>query len=63
MVQNKESCRAADRDAPRSSPLVWFAMAAVAAAMLASLAVAAAKSGGLDRLLPKDQPFVPYFTT
>jgi hypothetical protein len=38
-------------------------MAAVAAAMLASLAVAATKSGGLERLLPKDQPFVPYFTT
>jgi hypothetical protein len=36
---------------------------AVAAALLLLLAVAAAKSGGLDRLLPKDQLFVPYFTT
>jgi hypothetical protein len=36
---------------------------AVAAALLFSLAVAAAMSVGLDRLLPKDQLFVPYFTT
>jgi hypothetical protein len=62
MVQIRESCRAAGPRAPRSSPLAWFAMA-VAAALLVSLAIAAAKSGGLDRLLPKDQPFVPYFTT
>jgi hypothetical protein len=62
MVQTRESCRAAGLRAPRSSPVVWFAMA-VAAALLLSLAVAAAKSGGLDRLLPKDPLFVPYFTT
>jgi hypothetical protein len=55
------SCRAAGPRAPRS-PVVWFAMA-VAAALLLSLAVAAAMSDGLDRLLPKDQLFVPYFTT
>jgi hypothetical protein len=36
---------------------------AVAATLLLSLTVAAAKSGGLDRLVPKDQQFVPYFTT
>jgi hypothetical protein len=30
---------------------------------VAALAVAAAKSDGLDRLLPKDRQFVPYFTT
>jgi len=62
MVQIRESCQAASPRAPRSSPVAWFAMA-VAAALLISLAVAAAKSGGLDRLLPRDQPFVPYFTT
>ena len=62
MVQIRESCRTAGPRAPRSSPVVWFAMA-VAAALLFSLAVAAAKSDGLDRLLPKDQLFVPYFTT
>jgi hypothetical protein len=62
MVQIRESCRAAGPRAPRSSPVVWFAMA-VAAALLLSLALVAAKSGGLDRLLPKDQLFVPYFTT
>jgi hypothetical protein len=62
MVQIIESCRAAGPSAPRSSPVVWFALAA-AAALLLSLVVAAAKSGGLDRLLPKDQLFVPYFTT
>jgi hypothetical protein len=62
MVQMRESCRAAGPRAPRSSPAVWFAMA-VAAALLLLLAVAAGKSGGLDRLLPKDQLFVPYYTT
>ncbi len=62
MVQVRERCRAAGPRAPRSSPVVWFATA-LAAALLVSLAVAARKSGGLDRLLPKDQPFVPYFTT
>jgi hypothetical protein len=36
---------------------------AVAAVVFVSLALAAAKSGRLDGLLPKDQPFVPYFTT
>jgi hypothetical protein len=60
MVQIIESCRAAGPRAPRS--VVWLAMA-VAATLLPWLAVAAAKSGGLDRLLPKDQLFVPYFTT
>jgi hypothetical protein len=62
MVQIRVGCRAAGPRAPRSSPVVWFAMG-VAAALLLLLAVAAAKSGGLDRLLPKDRLFVPYFTT
>ena len=62
MVQIRESCRAAGPSAPRSSPLLWLALA-VAAALLAWVAVAAVNSGGLDRLLPKDQPFAPYFTT
>jgi hypothetical protein len=62
MVHIRESCRAAGPRVPQSSPVVWFA-SAVAAALLVSLAVAAARSGGLNRLLPKDQPFVPYFTT
>lgn len=57
-----ESCRAAGPHAPRSSAVMWFAIAA-AAALLLALAVVAAGSGGLDRLLPKDQLFVPYFTT
>jgi len=56
MVQIRESCQAAG-PAPRSSPIAWFAMA-VAAALLVSLALAAARSSSLDRL-PKDQPFVP----
>jgi len=62
MVQMRESCRATGPRAPQSSPVVWFAIA-IAAALLLSLAVAAARSGGLDRLPPKDQLFVPYFTT
>ena len=62
MVQISESCQAAGSRVPGSSPVAWFAMA-VAAAVFVSLALAAAKSGGLDRLLLEDQPFVPYFTT
>jgi hypothetical protein len=64
MVQIRERCQAAGSHAPRPSLVAWFAMA-FAAAVFVSLALAAAKSGGLDRLLPKDQPFpfVPYFTT
>jgi hypothetical protein len=59
MVQIKNTCRAAGPRVPQSSAVFWLAMA-VAAAVLVSLAIAAAKSRGLDRLLPKD---VPYFTT
>jgi hypothetical protein len=61
MVQIKQGCRAAG-PAGETSLFVWFAIA-VAAALLISLAIAAANSGGLDRLLPRDQLFVPYFTT
>lgn len=56
MVQTRESGRAAGPRVPeekRSSPVV----------LLLSLAIAAAKSDGLDRLLSRDQLFVPYFTT
>jgi hypothetical protein len=62
MVQIRKSCQAAGPRTPRSSRVAWFAMA-VAAALLVSLALAAARSGSLDRLLPKDQPFIPYYTT
>jgi hypothetical protein len=62
MVQIRESRQAAGPRVPRSYAVAWLAMA-VAAVMFGSLALAAAKSGGLDRLLPKDQLFVPYFTT
>ncbi len=62
MVEIRKSCRAAGPRAPRSSPAFWIATT-VTAALLVSLAVAAAGSGGLDRLLPKDQPFLPYFTS
>jgi hypothetical protein len=62
MIQITGGCRAAGPRVPRSFPLLWLALA-VAAALLAWVAVAAVNSGGLDRLLPKDQPFAPYFTT
>ncbi len=62
MVQIRENCRPAGPRGPRASQRVWFALAA-AVALLISLAIAAAKSGGLDRLLPRDQPFAPYITT
>jgi hypothetical protein len=62
MVQFRDRGRAADPRAPLTSLVVWFVMAALGV-FLVTLAVAAAESGGLDRLLPNDQPFVPYFTT
>jgi hypothetical protein len=62
MVQIRKGCRAGGPRAVESSPFVWFAIL-IAAALLFSLAIAAVNSGGLDRLLPKDQPFAPYFTT
>ncbi len=62
MVQITECRRAAGPRASQSALLVYFA-AAVAAVLVFSLAIAAADSGGFDRLLPKDQLFVPYFTT
>jgi hypothetical protein len=62
MVQIRQGRRAAKSRGAASSPFVWFAVA-VAVALLLSLIIAADNSGGLDRLLPKDQPFVPYFTT
>lgn len=62
MVQIRESRQASGPRAPRSYAVVWLAMA-VAAAVFVSFALAAENSGGLDRLLPKDRPFVPYFTT
>jgi hypothetical protein len=62
MAQIRKSCQAAAPRSPRSSRVAWFAIA-VAAALLVSLALAATRSGGLDRLLQKDQPFVPYYTT
>jgi len=58
MVQIRKSRQAAGPRAPRSYAAAWLAIA-VAAVVFGSLA-AAARSGGLDRLLPKDQPF---FTT
>ena len=62
MVQIRESRQAAGPRVPRSYAVAWLAIA-VAAVVFGSLAAAAARSGGLDRLLPKDQPFLPCFTT
>jgi hypothetical protein len=62
MARTGQVCRAGNPSA-ETSPFIWFAAIAVAAALLSSLAIAAANSGGLDRLLPRDQLFVPYFTT
>jgi hypothetical protein len=62
MAPTGQVCRAVN-SADRTSPFIRFAAIAVAAALLSLLAIAAADSGGLDRLLPRDQLFVPYFTT
>jgi hypothetical protein len=62
MVQIKQGCPAGSRDSVESSPLARVA-AAIAAALLFLLAFAAAHSGGPERLLPNDQPFVPHSTT
>ena len=62
MARTGQVC-CADNSSGETSPSIRFAAIAVAATLLASLAIAAANSGGLDRLLPRDQLFVPYFTT
>jgi hypothetical protein len=62
MVQIRESSKAAGSRAPRSFRVAWFEMR-LAAVVSVSLALAAAKSGRLDRLMPKDQPCLAYFTT
>ena len=62
MARTGQVCRAGNPSG-ETSPFIWFAAIAVAAALLSSLAIAAANSGGLDRQLPRDQLFVPYFTT
>lgn len=62
MVQSRASRRDDGQHVPRSLRLLWLGLALMAA-LLACIATAAAQSGDLDRLLPKDQPFAPYFTT
>jgi len=54
--------RTADRRSWERSPLVWFAIVVAVMALL-SLAVAAAVSVGVYRLLPNNEPFIPYYTT
>jgi hypothetical protein len=61
MVQIRASCRDDGQGAPRSLALLWLGLV-LTAALLACTATAV-KSGGLDRLLPKNQAFAPYFTT
>jgi hypothetical protein len=62
MGQAERNRMTAEARAGGASPLLWFGIV-VAAAVLLSLAVVAVNSGGLDRLLPNDELFVPYFTT
>ncbi len=62
MIQISESCRDPGSRALRSIAPLYLGLA-LTAALLAWLAAAAVKSGGLDRLLPEHQPFAPCFTT
>jgi hypothetical protein len=62
MVQVRQESRTSGLHAGESSPIVWFAIAA-ASALLFLLVIAAANSGGLGHLLPKDQLFDPHYTT
>jgi hypothetical protein len=55
-------CRTADRRSWERSPLAWFAIIVAVMALL-SLAIAAAVSVGVNRLLPNNEPFIPYYTT
>lgn len=58
-----QDCRAATTRSAEESPLAWLAIM-VAVTVLLSFAVAAAVNfGGLDRLLPNSEPFIPYYTT
>ena len=62
MVQIRASCRDDAQRAPRPLALLWLGLV-LTATLLACIAIAAVKLGGLGRLLPNDQPFAPYFTT
>jgi hypothetical protein len=62
MAQVRQGFRTARPRAGESSPFAWLAIVA-GAALILTLVIAAANSGGLDRLLPKDRLFEPYFTT
>jgi len=59
MVQIRESCQYAGSRATRSCLVRNDSRCGRVHLARAS----SAKSGALDRLLPKDQPFVPYLTT
>ena len=62
MVLVRESCRTGRSGGGRSAPAFWLLLA-IAAALVVRRATAAAKSGRLDRLLPKDRLFAPKFAT
>jgi len=62
MLRVGSSCNTVDRRSREGSPLIWLAIIVAVLALL-SLAVAAAMNRDLDRLLPNNEPFVPYYTT
>jgi hypothetical protein len=62
MLRVDQNYRAADGRADEVPPLLSLVIAVAMAALL-SLALVDATFGGLDRLLPENELFVPYFTT
>jgi hypothetical protein len=62
MRRVEPGCRTADKRSWEESPLVWLAIMVAVMAFL-SLAVAGAVGFGVNRLLPNNEPFIPYYTT
>jgi hypothetical protein len=61
MRRVEPGCRTADKRSWEESPLVWLAIMVAVMAFL-SLAVAGAVGFGVNRLLPNNEPFIPYYT-
>jgi hypothetical protein len=62
MLRVDQKRHAVDGRVGEMPPLLLLAIPVAMVALLV-LAFAAAYSGGLDRLLPENELFVPYFTT
>jgi len=62
MARFGESCAVPERRLPEFS-ISWLAVMVGVAALLLIAVAAGVTLGGVDRLLPTGDPFIPYYTT